>query len=42
MLAYAAEGPAPPDALRERILEEARKERPTQSVVVLRPRRRCG
>ena len=39
MLAYAAEGPAPPAALRERILEEARKERPTQSVVVLRPRR---
>ncbi len=39
MLAYAAEGPAPPEALRERILEEARQERPTQSVVVLRPRR---
>jgi anti-sigma factor RsiW len=39
MLAYAAEGPAPPDALRERILEQARQERPTQSVVVLRPKR---
>jgi anti-sigma factor RsiW len=39
MLAYAADGPAPPAALRERILEEARKERPTQSVVVLRPKR---
>jgi len=39
MLAYAAEGPAPPDALRERILEQARRERPSQSVVVLRPRR---
>ena len=35
MLAY-AEGPAPSDALRERILEEARRERPSQSVVVLR------
>jgi anti-sigma factor RsiW len=39
MLAYAAEGPAPPDALRERILEQARQERPPQSVVVLRPKR---
>ena len=39
MLAYAAEGPAPSDALRERILEEARRERPSQSVVVLRPQR---
>lgn len=39
ILAYAADGPAPPDALRERILEEARQERPAQSVVVLRPRR---
>jgi anti-sigma factor RsiW len=39
MLAYAAEGPAPPDALREQILEDARRERPSQSVVVLRPRR---
>ncbi len=39
MLAYGAEGPAPSEALRERILEEARQERPTQSVVVLRPRR---
>ena len=39
MLAYAAEGPAPPDALRERVLEEARHERPQQRVVVLRPRR---
>ena len=39
MLAYAAEGPAPPQALRERILEQARQERPAQSVVVLRPKR---
>jgi anti-sigma factor RsiW len=39
MLAYAAEGPTPPDALRERILEQARQERPAQSVVVLRPQR---
>ena len=39
MLAYAAEGPEPPAALRERIQEEARNERPTQSVVVLRPKR---
>jgi anti-sigma factor RsiW len=39
VLAYAADGPAPPDGLRERILNEARRERPTQSVVVLRPRR---
>jgi anti-sigma-K factor RskA len=39
MLAYAAAGPAPPDALRERILEQARQERPAQSVVVLRPKR---
>ena len=38
-LAYAAEGPEPREALRGRILEEAQKERPTQSVVVLRPRR---
>ena len=39
MLADAAEGPAPPAALRERILEVARQERPSQSVVVLRPRK---
>jgi anti-sigma factor RsiW len=39
LLAYAAEGPSPPESLRERVLEEARRERPTQSVVVLRPRR---
>ena len=39
LLAYADEGPEPPAALRERLLEEARRERPTQSVVVLRPRR---
>jgi anti-sigma-K factor RskA len=39
MLAYTAEAPAPPDALRERLLDEARRERPQQSVVVLRPRR---
>jgi anti-sigma-K factor RskA len=39
LLAEGVEGPAPPDALRERILEQARKERPSQSVVVLRPRR---
>jgi anti-sigma factor RsiW len=39
MLAHAVEGPAPPDALRERILDVARQERPSQSVVVLRPRR---
>ena len=42
MLAYAGEGPAPPQALRERILEQARQERPAQSVVVLRPNGRCG
>jgi anti-sigma factor RsiW len=39
LLAYAAEAPAPPDVLRERVLEAARNERPSQSVVVLRPRR---
>jgi anti-sigma-K factor RskA len=39
MLAYAAGVPAPPDTLRERILKQARQERPTQSVVVLRPKR---
>jgi anti-sigma factor RsiW len=39
LLAYAADAPAPPEALRERILDEARRERPSQSVVVLRPRR---
>ena len=41
MLAYAADGPAPPDALRERI-GGGSQERPTQSVVVLRPAARCG
>lgn len=35
-LAYAVPSPAPPAALRERILEEARRERP--NVVPLRPR----
>lgn len=39
MLAYADEGPEPAPALRDRLLEAARQERPTQSVVVLRPRR---
>jgi anti-sigma factor RsiW len=36
-LAFAVEGPAPPDVLRSRILEAARAERP--NVVPLRPRR---
>jgi anti-sigma-K factor RskA len=36
-LAFAAEGPAPPEALRDRILVAAREELPT--VVALRPRR---
>ena len=39
LLAYAQEGPELPVALRERVLEEARRELPHQSVVVLRPRR---
>jgi hypothetical protein len=39
LLAYVAEAPAPPEALRESLLAEARRERPSQSVVVLRPRR---
>ena len=39
LLAYASEGPSPPESLRERVLEEAKRERPAQSVVVLRPRR---
>ena len=39
LLAYAEEGPELPAALRERVLEEARRELPHQSVVVLRPRR---
>ena len=39
LLAYATEGPDPPSALRERVLEEAGRERPQPSVVVLRPRR---
>lgn len=38
-LAYAAEGPAPSPAFRSRLLEAAGRERPTPSVVVLRPRR---
>jgi anti-sigma factor RsiW len=37
-LAYAAEGPAPPDELRNRILVAAREEGPS-NVVALRPRR---
>jgi anti-sigma-K factor RskA len=39
MLAYADEAPEPPPALRARLLEQARADRPAQSVVVLRPRR---
>lgn len=39
MLAYAGDAPAPPPELRERVLDEARRVQPTQSVVVLRPRR---
>jgi anti-sigma-K factor RskA len=39
-LAYAVEAPAPPAALRERILEQARAER--SNVVPLRPRRRTA
>jgi anti-sigma-K factor RskA len=39
MLAYEETGPEPPPALRARLLDAARQERPTQSVVVLRPRR---
>jgi anti-sigma-K factor RskA len=38
-LAYGAPAPAPPPALRDRVLGAARSERPRQSVVVLRPRR---
>lgn len=38
VLAYASEGPAPPDALRERILVAAREEGPS-NVVALEPRR---
>jgi anti-sigma-K factor RskA len=38
-LAYAEPGPEPSPALRTRLLDAARQERPTQSVVVLRPRR---
>jgi anti-sigma-K factor RskA len=37
-LAYDVDAPAPPDALRERILERARSERPS-NVVQFRPRR---
>ena len=39
LLAFGAEAPEPPVALRGRVLEEARHERPQQSVIVLRPRR---
>jgi anti-sigma-K factor RskA len=39
LLAYAEDAPEPDAELRERILEEARRERPQPSVVVLRPRR---
>jgi anti-sigma factor RsiW len=39
-LAYAPDAPAPPAALRERILAQARAERP--NVVPLRPRRRLA
>lgn len=39
VLAFAADAPEPPAGLRQRVLEEARRERPQQSVVVLRPRR---
>jgi anti-sigma-K factor RskA len=39
LLAYGAEGPSPPESLRDRVLEEARRERPSQSVVVLHPQR---
>ena len=39
MLAYAEEAPEPPPALRARLLEQARGDRPAPSVVVLRPRR---
>ena len=38
-LGLAAEGPAPPEALRDRILVAAREEGPS-NVVALRPRRR--
>jgi anti-sigma-K factor RskA len=39
MLAYADEAPEPPPALRARLLEQARADRPAPSVVVLRPQR---
>lgn len=39
MLAYADEAPEPPPALRARVLDQARADRPGPSVVVLRPRR---
>lgn len=39
LLAFAADAPEPRAELRQRVLEEARRERPQQSVVVLRPRR---
>jgi anti-sigma-K factor RskA len=39
LLAHAEEGPEPRPELRQRLLEEARRELPHQSVVVLRPRR---
>ena len=37
-LAYAAQGPAPPDGLRERLLEQARAELPAGDVIPLRRR----
>ncbi len=39
LLAHAVEGPEPRPELRERLLAEARRELPHQTVVVLRPRR---
>jgi anti-sigma-K factor RskA len=39
LLAHAVEGPEPRPELRERLLAEARREVPHQSVVVIRPRR---
>jgi len=38
-LAFGASAPDPPAELRARVLDAARRERPQQSVVVLRPRR---
>jgi anti-sigma-K factor RskA len=39
LMAHGVDAASPPPALLERILEQARSERPQQSVVVLRPRR---